>query len=103
MSGVTLAAAATWAWLSRQFGRRAPQVARAWRQALDPSTERGRLILADLVRLTGAAQTSFVPGDVQETAFNEGKRAVFLHVAAVLGLGAAEIAQFGQEQASDED
>ena len=34
-----------------------------------------------------------MPGDALETAFNEGKRAVFLHVAAVLELTAADIAR----------
>lgn len=57
-----------------------------------PESPRGRLLLADLAALCGAGETSFVPGDALETAFNEGKRAVFLHVTAVLGLDAAEIA-----------
>lgn len=85
--------APTLAWLARRFGRRAPEVAQAWRSALTPESPRGRLLLADLAALCGAERTSFVPGDALETAFNEGKRAVFLHVAAVLELTAADIAR----------
>lgn len=83
----------TLAWLARRFGRRAPEVAQAWRSALSPDSPRGRLLLADLATLCGAERTSFVPGDALETAFNEGKRAVFLHVAAVLALSSAELAR----------
>ena len=84
-------AAPTLAWLARQFGRRGGEVAAAYRAALSPSSPRGRLVLADLARLCGAGRTSFVPGDALETAFNEGKRAVFLHVAAVLALEAGDL------------
>jgi hypothetical protein len=86
------AARPTLAWLARQFGRRGGAVATAYRQALSPASPRGRLILADLARLCGAGRTSFVPGDALETAFNEGKRAVFLHLTAVLSLSAGEVA-----------
>jgi hypothetical protein len=84
-------AAPTLAWLARQFGRRGGDVAAAYRAALSPASPRGRLVLADLARLCGVGRTSFVPGDALETAFNEGKRAVFLHLAAVLALDAAEL------------
>lgn len=90
-SGKRAAAGPTLAWLARHFGRRGAAVAAAYRAALSPRTPRGRLVLADLARLCGAERTSFVPGDALETAFNEGKRAVFLHIAAVLELQAAEL------------
>ncbi len=86
------AALPTLAWLSRAFGRRAGAVAAAYRQALSPESEAGRLVLADLARLCGAERTSFVPGDALEMAFNEGKRSVFLHLAAVLALRQTEVA-----------
>lgn len=92
MSGRRISAAATRAWLARRFGPRAGEVAAAYRQTLGRDSPRGRLILADLATLCGAGRTSFVPGDALETAFNEGKRAVFLHIAAILALTAADLA-----------
>ncbi len=90
------AAGPTLAWLARQFGRRGGAVASAYRQALSPASPRGRLVLADLARLCGVGRTSFVPGDALETAFNEGKRAVFLHLSAVLELQASDLAGLGE-------
>ena len=46
----------------------------------------GRRALADLYRFCGMASPSFVPGRPDETAFNEGRRRVFLRIAAFLEL-----------------
>ena len=46
----------------------------------------GRRTLADLYRFCGMASSSFVPGRPDETAFNEGRRRVFLRIAALLEL-----------------
>ena len=46
----------------------------------------GRRTLADLYRFCGMGSPSFVPGRPDETAFNEGRRRVFLRIAAMLEL-----------------
>lgn len=79
------------AWLARLWRGRASDVAAAYRQQLDPDGPRARLVLADLAALCGAGETSVVPGDPQGTAFNEGKRAVWLHVASMLRLDPGDI------------
>lgn len=74
-------------WLMRLFGpARAPAVAAAYRDALDPATPRGRAVMADLAHYCRVGQTSFVAGDPHQTAFNEGARDVFLHVAELVGV-----------------
>lgn len=74
------------AWLVRLWRDRAGDVAAAYRERLDPDGPRARLVLADLAALCGAGETSVVPGDPQGTAFNEGKRAVWLHLQDMLAL-----------------
>ncbi|GEM_PF-5775705 len=46
----------------------------------------GRRVLADLYCFCGMASPSFVPGRPDETAFNEGKRRVFLRIAGFMEL-----------------
>lgn len=46
----------------------------------------GRRTLADLYRFCGMGSPSFVPGRPDETAFNEGRRRVFLRIAGFLEL-----------------
>lgn len=46
----------------------------------------GKRTLADLYRFCGMGSPSFVPGRPDETAFNEGRRRVFLRIAAMLEL-----------------
>ncbi len=68
------------AWLLRLHGRRrARRVAEAYRQRLDGEDVLARFILSDLAQYCRAGQSSFVPGDPHQTAFNEGARDVFLH------------------------
>lgn len=74
-------------WLARAFGRaRGQGVAASYRATLDPRSETARLVLADLARYCRVGETSFVAGDPHQTAFNEGARDVFLHVAEMIGL-----------------
>lgn len=44
------------------------------------STDQGLLVLRDLARFCGVLETSVMAGDPHMTAFNEGKRAAFLHI-----------------------
>lgn len=44
-------------------------------------TDAGVVALRDLATFCGVLETSVMAGDPQITAFNEGKRAVFLHIA----------------------
>jgi hypothetical protein len=56
----------------------------AYRQLLRQPA--GQLILADLATFCKANAASMVPGDTHMTAFNEGKRAVWNRIQAVLHL-----------------
>ena len=78
-------------WLVRLWAGEAPAVARAYRHCLDPARSDARRVLADLARLCMAGETSVVPGDPQGTAFNEGKRAVWLHLQGLLDLDPAMV------------
>ncbi len=73
-------------WLSRTWAREAADVAAAYRQRLAPDDAAARLVLADLAQICCATQSSVVPGDPHGTAFNEGKRAVWLHLQDMLAL-----------------
>ena len=73
-------------WLRRMWTGQAGDVAAAYRERLGPEDAAARLVLADLARLCCAADSSVVPGDPQGTAFNEGKRAVWLHLQDMLAL-----------------
>lgn len=76
--------------------RREP-VVRAYAQTLDPGSPVARLVLADLMHLCQAKDTSMVPGDPHQTAFNEGKRAVWLHIQDMLDVDADDIAELLKE------
>ncbi|MGD9742292.1 MAG: hypothetical protein AB7V53_06590 [Dongiaceae bacterium] len=79
-------------WLARAFGpQQAPAVAAAYRDALGPGRDAARLVLADLARYCRVGQSSFVAGDPHQTAFNEGARDVYLHVAEMIGLEPGEL------------
>lgn len=46
----------------------------------------GEFVLASLFDFAGFYKQAFVPGDSHQTAFNEGKRAVALHILQMLAL-----------------
>jgi hypothetical protein len=48
------------------------------------TTPDGEVTLASLARFCGAGSVSFVPGDPQHTAYNEGKRSVLLHIESMI-------------------
>lgn len=78
-------------WLLRLHGlRRAQRVAEAYRLQLSPESAAARLILSDLAHYCRVGQSSFAAGDPQATAFNEGARDTFLHVAEMCGLKPAD-------------
>ena len=79
------------AWLKGLWGRKARDVATAYRERLDPGGVHSRLVLADLAQLCNATQSTIVAGDPQGTAFNEGKRAVWLHIQDMVRLSPDEI------------
>ena len=69
-------------WLLNAVGPlRAQQVAGAYRSCLGGTDANTRLVLADLAAYCRIGQSSFVAGDPHQTAFNEGARDVFLHIA----------------------
>lgn len=71
-------------WLFNAHGRRAKAVAGAYRALL--ASPEGKLMLRDLAAYCRVGQSSFVAGDPHQTAFNEGARDVFLHVAEMAGI-----------------
>jgi hypothetical protein len=73
-------------WLHRLFGPEgAASVAQAYHQQLSPTHQQGWLILSDLAAYCQVRSTSFST-DPYQTAFNEGARDVFLHIAEMLGI-----------------
>lgn len=76
-------------WLRNAFGERAPDVAWAYRQMAE--TEWGRRVLLDMAAYSNMTMTSFVPGDPHQTAFNEGRRDLYLHVCELANLTPEEI------------
>ena len=85
------------AWLQSLWGGKARDVAMAYRERLDPAGVHSRLVLADLATLCHATQSTIVPGDPQGTAFNEGKRQVWLHVQDMLRLAPDDIPEVERE------
>jgi hypothetical protein len=89
-------------WLLRLFGtERAPYVAEAYRLALAPDNTDGRRILSDLAHYCRVGQSSFVSGDPYQTAFNEGARDVFLHIAEMIDLAPEDFPKFIHEADHD--
>jgi hypothetical protein len=81
--------------------REARQVAAAYREHLGSETAAARRILVDLARYCRVGQSSFVPGDPHQTAFNEGARDVFLHIAELCGLRPEDFPSYFSEAEDD--
>lgn len=78
-------------WLTNSVGLSdRSKVGLAYQNLLGPDNAQGRMIMADLARYCRVGQTSFVSGDPHQTAFNEGARDVFLHIAECAGLDAKD-------------
>ena len=78
-----------------------PEVARAYEQLSE--TAEFRLILEDLARYAGLRTTSFVPGQSDQTAFNEGQRDLVFHLLEMANLDLCiqpEVATQAQENHS---
>ena len=56
----------------------------AYRMQLNPDAGAGAVVMADLARRCHAGETTFVPDDPQLSAFREGRRSVFLEIAAMI-------------------
>jgi hypothetical protein len=84
-------------WLARLWGGRSRRVAAAYRESLGRAPD----VLADLARLCHAQHPTIVPGDPLGTAFNEGKRAVWLHIAELLALRPDDLPSIPQEVSHD--
>jgi hypothetical protein len=87
--------------LSLNKSREARQVAAAYREHLGNEAVAARRILVDLARYCRVGQSSFVPGDPHQTAFNEGARDVFLHVAELCGLRPEDFPSYFSEAEDD--
>ena len=64
-------------------------------------SDHGKRVLSDLYRFCNMGKPSFVPGSPDETAFNEGKRRVFLRVAALLELNDDQVRQMIADHEGD--
>lgn len=77
---------------------RAEAVMGCYRRTFDPTLDHTRPVLADLALYCNVAATSFVAGDPHQTAFNEGRRDAFNHIAEMLGLVPDDFPKLVQEQ-----
>lgn len=71
-------------WLSALFKSDAETVRQDYARAFDGIP--GKRLLRDLAAYCNVGSTSFVPGDPHQTAFREGQRDVFNHIAGILSL-----------------
>lgn len=67
----------------RLWGGEAPALPRYYREIFRSEGDAGSAVLADLAAFCLAAEATYVPGDAQASAFNEGRRAVWLHIQAM--------------------
>jgi len=72
------------AWLRSLWRDRAPEVRLDYARAFDGV--QGKRLLRDLAEYCNVGSTSFVAGDPYQTAFREGQRDVFNHIAGILEL-----------------
>lgn len=62
------------------------------------ATDSGRLVLADLLAAAGVLSVSHTPGDPCDTAFNDGRRSIGLHIIAHLRWTEAELLKLAQQR-----
>jgi hypothetical protein len=86
-------------WLFNAHGRQAKPVAAAYRELL--GTPEGKLMLRDLAAYCRVGTSSFVAGDPHQTAFNEGARDVFLHIAEMAGIRPGDFPQLTNSSEGD--
>ena len=56
----------------------------------------GRMVLADLIKFSGAHDQSYTPGDPTQTAFNEGLRRVVTRIEKFVGMTPKEISHIAE-------
>lgn len=71
-------------WLRSLWHSRAAEVRQDYARAFDGM--QGKRLLRDLAEYCNVGSSSFVAGDPYQTAFREGQRDVFNHIAGILGL-----------------
>lgn len=74
------------------------RVPRAYRSVFE--TDAGAIVLRDLAKFAGALETSVEAGDPQMTAFQEGRRAVFLHIAEKLRWNERDLLKLAEASAA---
>lgn len=89
------------AWLKRGGGLTKRQALAAAYQEIF-ATPAGKLVLNDLLREGGVLEVSYVPGDDAGTHFNDGKRALALHVLHRLRWAPGELATLAQERTEEQ-
>lgn len=62
----------------------------------------GKIVLADILKKGGVLETSVVAGDVQMTAFNEGKRSLALSIVEELRWNPMDLLALAEERADTE-
>lgn len=92
-----------WRWLVNTWGRgRASDIAAAYRRRLAGDDLDAQTILSDLARYCNVGNTSFTAGDPHATAFNEGARDVFNHVAEMIGLAPEDFRNLFKDHTDDD-
>lgn len=72
-------------WLFRQRRTKAQMIS-YYKQVFEQSGFAGQYVLADLCRHGFIDQNTYVPGDARASDFNEGRRAMALHILNTLSL-----------------
>lgn len=75
---------------------RASRAARAYQAVFDYERDSVNAVLSDIRAAAYADETTFVEGDALSTAYNEGRRSLFLHIRDMLKLTDADIAEIEQ-------
>ena len=83
--------------LADRFGK----MPRAYQRVF--TTDQGVAVLRDLARFCNALEISVERGDPQMTAFNEGRRAVFLHIADKLRWNERDLIRLAEAAARDRE
>lgn len=81
--------------IADRYGR----VPRAYQRLFE--TDNGATVLRDLAQEAGALQTSMHAGDPHLTSFNEGKRALFLHIVQKLRWNERDVLRLAESVAAD--
>jgi hypothetical protein len=79
--------------------RRRASIAHSYRSAFSGGT--GEAVLHDLLREAGVLSVSHVEGDSHATAFNDGKRAMGLHICERLRWSEMQLLKLAEQQTQD--